>query len=118
MEHYIASLIFQIRHEIKPEHIQFEEIVCLVKGEHYQGALEAAEHIGRLKQISITDVRGHAVHWYFIGVSQIELTSAPDHGSELFSHIRIQENANEFVEYIRSIHENLRTTPIKEELAL
>lgn len=118
MEFYIARLVFQIQHEIKPEHIQFEECVCLVKAPHYSEALDLAEQIGRNKQLRLTDVRGYVVDWVFVGIAQLEQTSIPDHGSELFSHIRIQENASEFVQYIRAMHENLRSTQLYKELAL
>ncbi len=118
MEFYIARLVFQIQHEIKPEHIQFEECVCLVKAPHFAEAVDLAEHIGRTKQVRLTDVRGYIIDWIFVGIAQLDQTSIPDHGSELFSHIRIQENATEFVQYIRSMHESLRSLHLNKELAL
>ncbi|MFM9986559.1 MAG: DUF4288 domain-containing protein [Flavobacteriales bacterium] len=118
MEFYIARLVFQIQHEAKPNHFQFEECFCWVNGSDYQEALDKAEQIGRLKQLRLTDIRGFVIDWVFVGIAQLELTPFPDHGSELFSHIRIQENATEYVQYIRAMHENLRSEHIKEELTL
>jgi Domain of unknown function (DUF4288) len=118
MEFYIARLVFQIQHEVKPDHIQFEECLCWVKASGYHEALDRAEQIGRHKQMRLTDVRGFVIDWVFVGVAQLELTSFPDHGNELFSHIRIQENASEYVQYIRTMHENLRYEHLNEELAL
>lgn len=115
---YIASIVFQIQHEVKQTHHQFDESFHLVHADHFDEALTSAEQIGLEHQDVITDIHGHSVNWSFVGVSNIFPIENEARSSEVFSQIRIQENASDFVEYIRELHENLRISNRKDTLIL
>ncbi len=98
MNWYLAKLIFSIETQGQ-QGAEFDEQLRLVLADNLSDALLEAKKIGANAQETIFHQNGTAINWSFLAVTELIPFSNPQHGMELYSHIREKMDASAYTQY-------------------
>ena len=102
MNWYLTKIVYQIICGEGNHTPQFDEQLRLVAANDEQQAFHKAQRIGLMEEESFLNQKKHLVRWKFIDVCELYKLSELIDGAEIYSRIQETDNADRFINMVRS----------------
>ena len=102
MNWYLTKIVYQIICGEGNHTPQFDEQLRLIAADDEQQAFHKAQRIGLMEEESFLNQKKHLVRWKFIDVCELYKLSELIDGAEIYSRIQETENADRFINMVRS----------------
>jgi len=102
MNWYLAKIVYQIICGDGDHTAQFDEQLRLIDAADHLQAFYKARHIGLGEEDSFLNNVNKRVKWKFIDVAEIHSLNKLVDGAEMYSKISEEENADLYIQYIKS----------------
>jgi hypothetical protein len=104
---FLTELIFRVHDENTPSLNKFDKQMRLLqassKREAYQNALVMASH-----ELDIRNTPAQGLQWEFAGIGMLHTIESPAEDIELQSTVEVQDNAKEYMLFLRAKNESLQ----------
>ena len=101
MNWYLAKMVYRIICGDGKHVPQFDEQLRLIKAENELHAFQKAQLLGERDQDNFLNAAQKPVHWKFIDVSEIHQLDELIDGAEMYSKIKEEENAEQYIRITR-----------------
>jgi hypothetical protein len=108
MQWYIAKIVFRIISGEGNHTPQFDEQLRLIHADNELEAFEQARELGISEQDQFENENNSLVEWRFIDISEIHRFHGLIHGSEVYSRIIEEEDADRYSQIVQKKAEHIR----------
>jgi hypothetical protein len=108
MNWYLAKIVFRIVCGDGEHTAQFDEQLRLIAADSKEEAFDKAQTVGMSEEETFYNRKEQLVKWQFISVSEIYRLNELIDGAELYSRIEERDNAESYIQIVRSKAERIR----------
>lgn len=113
MKKYIVRMVFRIVCGDGKHAAQFDEQFRMVMADDETEAMEKAQAIGIQEEIPFTNHAMQQVKWQFAGITEITEIKEMNDGTELFSRIIEEDDAERFMQNVKQRENALRSKHVQ-----